>query len=155
MAGHFRSSVWDPVLIISQIITMQSIFYVSLGCWIFITDLIGGTYRSVDQLFSYQILQFKDFHGRLIMAAYVLNALFGAVGLWYIVKRTKQCLDFTATVHLLHLVVCWFYNGAFPYTLSWWLVSIICIIIMTVLGEFLCMRTELKAIPLLGPKADL
>ncbi len=79
-----------------------------------------------------------------------------ALGLWYIVRRTKQCLDFTATVHFFHFIICWCVNGYFPNTVSWWLVTTIAIIIMTVLGEFLCMRTELKAIPLsMAPKVDL
>ena len=52
MAGHFRSNVWDPVLIISQIFSMQSIFYVTLGFWIYVLDLIGRFDLSLEQLFS-------------------------------------------------------------------------------------------------------
>jgi hypothetical protein len=119
-------------------------------------DFIVGSERSLEQLFGYQVLQFKALHGRLLLGAFVLNALTGAIGLWYVVKRTKQCLDFTATVHFFHLLACWVFNGWFPNTLSWWLVNVVCTIIMTVLGEFLCMRTELKAIPLsMGPRVDL
>lgn len=156
MAGQFRSSVWDPILILSQIAAIQGAFYVSLGFWIFIMDYIVGTYKSLDQIFGYEELQFKEFHGRMIMGAFVLNAFTGAIALWYVVQRTKQCLDFTATTHLFHFIVCWAYNGAFPTTISWWLVNIVDIIIMTVLGEFLCMRSEMKAIPLsMVPKVDL
>ena len=54
MAG-FRSTVWDPVLISAQIVTMQSIFYITLGSWVFVMDYIGGTYRSLDQLFGYSV----------------------------------------------------------------------------------------------------
>ena len=61
MAGHFRSSVWDPVLIVSQILTMQSLFYLCLGGWIFVVDFICGSPRSLDQLFSYKV----KFMGRL------------------------------------------------------------------------------------------
>ncbi|XP_013404457.1 protein SYS1 homolog [Lingula anatina] len=155
-AGHFRSSAWDPFLIIAQIISMQSAFYVGLGVWIAMVDFVAGADRSLEQFFKYEELQFKEFTGRLIMGAFVLNSLTCALGLWYTVKRTKLCLDFASTVHLIHLVVCWGYNARFPYTVSWWLVNIICIVLMTVLGEFLCMRSELKAIPLgMGPKADL
>jgi len=152
--GGFRSSVWDPILIVSQILTMQSVFYVTLGSWVYVMDCIADTYRSLDQLFAYEALQIKQFQGRLILIAYVLNAFTGALGLWYIVKRTKQCLDFAATMHLLHLIVCWAYTSHFPWTVTWWMANTVSIIIMTVLAEFLCMRTELKAIPL-GPKADL
>ena len=99
------------------------------------------------------------------MTALVLNALTCAVGLWYVVKRTKQCLDFAATAHLIHLVFCSFYSGALPYAPSWWVAQILCVSLMTVLGEYLCYTTEIKAIPVsigglasslgVGPKSDL
>jgi len=157
--GGFRSSVWDPCLIISQIVAVQSVFYLTLGSWIATMDYIGGWNNTLDKVFGYESLQVKQFHGRLVMIAFVLNALTGALGLWYVVKRTKLCLDFAVTVHFFHLIACWMYNSHFPTSMSWWLSNVISIIIMTVLGEFLCMRTEMKAIPLggalRGPKADL
>lgn len=156
MAGQFRSSVWDPVLIIAQIMTMQSIFYVGLGAWVCVLDILLGTNRSLEQLFGYEATQFTDVQGRFLMVAYLCNALTGSVGLWFVVQRTKLCWDFSVTAHLVHLVICWIFNGWFPNTLSWWLITVISVIMMTVLGEFLCMRTEMKAIPIgVGPRADL
>lgn len=85
-----------------------------------------------------------------------LSLLSRAIALWFIVCRTKQCLDFAATAHFLHLLICWHYNSHFPATLSWWLLNAACVTIMCVYGEYLCLRTELQAIPLsVGPKADL
>ena len=79
-----------------------------------------------------------------------------ALGLWFIVCRTKQCLDFAVTLHCVHFFVCWIYNGHIPHTASWWILNLVGVTLMTVLGEFLCMRTEMKAIPLsMGPKVDL
>lgn len=54
MAGQFRSSVWDPVLIVAQIITLQCVFYVGLGLWVCMMDFIAGTNCSLEQLFSYE-----------------------------------------------------------------------------------------------------
>lgn len=156
MGGQFRSYKWDPVYIVSQIISMQCIFYVGLGLWIFIISLSTKSYVSLEQIFGYEDIRFKEFHGRLLMFAFILNSVACAVGLWLIVKRTKQCLDFTTTVHFIHLLICWLYNSHLPNSLSWWLLNIVCISLMSVIGEFLCMRTELKAIPVyLGPRVDL
>lgn len=80
---------------------------------------------------------------------------FSALGLWFIVRRTKLCLDFAFTTHFVHFFFCWIFSGHLPQTLSWWIINIIGIAIMTVVGEFLCMKTEMKAIPLMGPKTDL
>ncbi|ETE72281.1 Protein SYS1-like protein, partial [Ophiophagus hannah] len=49
-----------------------------------------------------------------------------AIGLLYFIRRGKQCLDFTATVHFFHLLGCWIYNGYFPTALTWWLTCPIC-----------------------------
>lgn len=156
MAGQFRSNVWDPALIVSQIIAMQSQFYVFLGLWSYILNLIGKFDTSLDQVFTQTDLDVLEDSGRLNVIALLINSLTSALALWFVVQRTKLCLDFAVTTHLIHLIGCWIFNGHFPATLPWWVINIISIALMTVTGEFLCMRTEMKAIPLsMGPKADL
>ena len=79
-----------------------------------------------------------------------------ALGLWFFIRRGKQCLDFTVTVHFFHMIGCWIYNAHFPGALSWWLVNVACMALMAVIGEYLCMRSELRAIPVnSGPKSNL
>ncbi|XP_050715522.1 protein SYS1 homolog [Eriocheir sinensis] len=156
MAGAFRYKIWDPPLIISQIITMQAVFYVGLGIWVASLDLFTGHHRSLDSLFKYQELQVKEVHGRTVMAAFILNALTSSLGLWKVVQRTKQCLDFTVTAHVIHLCASWWYNGHLPSQPSVWLLNLVTITLMCVLGEYLCMRTEMQHIPVLGSsKVDL
>lgn len=156
MAGGFRYKIWDPPLIISQIITMQAVFYVGLGIWVASLDLFTGHHRSLDSLFKYQELQVKEVHGRTVMAAFILNALTSSLGLWKVVQRTKQCLDFTVTAHVIHLCASWWYNGHLPSQPSVWLLNLVTITLMCVLGEYLCMRTEMQHIPVLGSsKVDL
>ncbi|KAG8519700.1 Protein SYS1 [Galemys pyrenaicus] len=142
MAGQFRSYVWDPLLILSQIVLMQTVYYGSLGLWLALVDAL--------------ILGFSTPPGRLSMMSFVLNALTCALGLLYFIRRGKQCLDFTVTVHFFHLLGCWFYSSRFPSALTWWLVQVVCIALMAVIGEYLCMRTELKEIPLnSAPKSNV
>ncbi|CAG2103417.1 unnamed protein product [Medioppia subpectinata] len=148
MSGHFRYTQWDPQLIISQIITIQSLFYTSLGVLIYISDCITGHSPQLNHLFNYQELNFKSSHGRLIILSYFLNALFGALVLWHLVQRAKPCLDFSVTTHLIHLVICWVFSGHFPSSMWWWIVNILSVTITCVCGEFLCLKTELKSIPL-------
>ena len=79
-----------------------------------------------------------------------------SLGLWYVVQRTKLCLDFSCTVHLLHLVGCIWWNLSLPHTLTWWCINLVCLTTMCVSGEFLCMRTELRTIPVsMATKTDL
>ncbi|CAF87640.1 unnamed protein product, partial [Tetraodon nigroviridis] len=103
-----------------------------------------------------QVLGFATMQGRLSMMAFILNSLTCALGLWFFIRRGKQCLDFTITVHFFHLIGCWIYNAQPPAALSWWLVNVACIALTAVIGEYLCMRTELRAIPVnSGPKSNL
>ena len=55
MASGFRPNVFDPVLIIAQIIALQCLYYVSMGLWITLSDIIGGVQISVDQIFDYKV----------------------------------------------------------------------------------------------------
>ena len=64
-----------------------------------------------------------------------------------IVERAKKCLDFVATLFVLHVVLCSMYSG-FPTELWWWLSMFGSALIMTLLGEFLCMRHEMREIHL-------
>jgi hypothetical protein len=156
MAGQFRYTVWDPFMIISQILTLQCIFYVSLGLWLSFFDLVAGNDKSLDQIFKYQELQFSSFNGKIVGVAFALTALNCALGLWYVVQRTKLCLDFSCTIYFLHLAACIIYNGSIPTTFSWWLINIVSTMILCVTAEFLCMRTELQSIPVnMAPKTDL
>jgi hypothetical protein len=60
-AGSFRYTVWDPIMIIAQMATLQSLYYVSLGLWIFIFDILQGSPRSIDQIFMYQVRKEKTY----------------------------------------------------------------------------------------------
>lgn len=54
------------------------------------------------------------------------------------------------------MIGCWIYNAHLPAALSWWLVNVACMALMAVIGEYMCMRTELRAIPVnTAPKSNL
>ena len=55
MASHFRSYIWDAVLIVSQIVLMQCIYYSFLGLWMAGVDSLVQINHSLDQIFSYQV----------------------------------------------------------------------------------------------------
>lgn len=55
MTASFRSNVFDPLLVVCQIIAMQCFFYVSLGFWLVLANLLAGLTHSVDQFFDYHV----------------------------------------------------------------------------------------------------
>ncbi|KAN0027497.1 hypothetical protein ACTFIU_010452 [Dictyostelium citrinum] len=65
----------------------------------------------------------------------------------YIVERSKKCLDHSATVTFIHFIIVWIVSG-FPKTVVWWAIQLIGMVLMAMIGEYLCMRKELMDIPL-------
>ena len=55
MSGGFRANIFDPVLVVAQIVAMQCSFYTFMGLWIVLSDLIGGIQPSVDQILDYRV----------------------------------------------------------------------------------------------------
>ena len=55
MAGGFRANIFDPLLIVAQIVAMQCSFYAFMGLWILLADVIGGIQPSVEQVLDYRV----------------------------------------------------------------------------------------------------
>lgn len=55
LTGQFRSTNWDPILNVSQIVALQACFYVSLAAVIAFMNLLVGSSRSLDHLYKYQV----------------------------------------------------------------------------------------------------
>ncbi|XP_030374541.1 protein SYS1 homolog [Scaptodrosophila lebanonensis] len=157
--GTFRNTQWDPILLTSQIVSMQCCVYFTLGLLIFIANYLAGDNYTLDNIFEYHEIHIYDVGGRLVICAFILNSFLASLALWFIVRRAKLCLDFSCTFHLLHLIICWWYNRSFPANVSWWLLNVITATIMCIGGEFLCLQSELKEIPVgyaaLNQKSDV
>ncbi|PAA57917.1 hypothetical protein BOX15_Mlig027514g1 [Macrostomum lignano] len=151
----FRASGWDPALIIAQIIAMQSLYYFCLCIWTLATNLFVMQSPSLSQIFSFAYLRFRDTPGKLSVLTCLLNSFTLSAGLLFVVRRTKQCLDFSVTVFVYHLLFTCIYNRAFPTNFVWWLTNSVAAVITTVLGEFLCLRAELQDIPVHTARIDL
>ncbi len=54
MSG-FRYQKWDPLLIISQIISIQTLYYLGLGFWVLIITFAVDRVPSLDYIFSYEV----------------------------------------------------------------------------------------------------
>ena len=82
-----------------------------------------------------------------VIVSFLANAIAGAGFLCIVVERAKKCLDFTATLYIVHFFVCLFHSGL-PANVEWWVLHLTGLVIMAVLGEWLCMRREMRDIPL-------
>ena len=144
---------FDPLLIVAQIGSMQALWYLDYGFWVFLLNALSGkpvNAVGLHHLLSHEAVRITPYVGGWItIVAALLNALAGAAFLCVVVERAKKCLDFTVTAHFMHLCSCSLYDGL-PDHWEWWAVNGMSVVLMALLGEYLCMRRELQDIPLFG-----
>ena len=149
--SSFRPAMdFDPTLIVGQIAALQTLLYIDLGVWMLVLNGLAGrsvTTIGLELFFSYRSIRLSYTGGWISFAAFFLNALAGGCFLCIIVERAKKCLDFASTAHFVHLCCCTMYDGL-PSSWEWWAVNFMSLIVMSLLGEYLCMRREMRDIPL-------
>ncbi|EPS74473.1 hypothetical protein M569_00284, partial [Genlisea aurea] len=143
----YGAAVWDPWLIVAQIVCLQCLFYLGFG--IFSTVLVGSRVAkmSLVYFFDYAAVNASSITGWCVLISFFLSSLLGAFFLVYLVERAKKCLDFVATLWIIHLFLCTSYGG-WPSSLTWWIANGIDLAVMALLGEYLCMKREMREIPI-------
>ncbi|XP_042480058.1 protein SYS1 homolog [Macadamia integrifolia] len=143
----YGALVWDPWLILSQIVCLQCLYYITLG--LFMSILVGTrvSRMSLIYFFDYSTLTTSTVTGWCVIASFLLTALPGAFYVFHLVERAKKCLDFSATLYIVHVFICIIYGG-WPSSITWWVVNGTGLAVMALLGEWLCIRRELREIPI-------
>ncbi|KAI8329636.1 integral membrane protein S linking to the trans Golgi network-domain-containing protein [Chlamydoabsidia padenii] len=146
MSSSFRITAWDPILIIAQIFSLQAIYYTTLSILLWVTLSLSGMAFTLDAIFQTTLLQTDNVFGWTMGLVLIVNAFVSIPLLVVIVQRAKLVLDFVVTLHGFHLVGCWLHGHRFPSTPTWWLVHFGAVLVMTLGGEWACMRYEMKPI---------
>ncbi|GAA5812589.1 hypothetical protein MFLAVUS_006046 [Mucor flavus] len=146
MASSFRASKWDPILIIAQITSLQSLCYILYSIILYIALTLTGTDASLDLIFSDKEIRTDTGFGWSLIIVWVVNACLSIPILMLIVQRAKQILDYVLTFHFFHLICVWKISHHFPTGTSWWVLQVVNIVIMTFGGEWACMHREMKPI---------
>ncbi|KAF4372450.1 hypothetical protein F8388_027123 [Cannabis sativa] len=143
----YGTVVWDPWLIVAQIFCLQCVYYLTLG--LFLSILVGFrvSRMSLVYFFDYATLTASTVTGWCVIASFLLSAIASAGYLVFVVERAKKCLDFSVTVFIIHLFICIVYGG-WPSSVTWWIVNGTGIAIMALLGEYLCIKREMREIPI-------
>jgi hypothetical protein len=145
----FYHSIWDPGLIISQILLLQCVFYFSLGFWLILFQFFFHSNALLFQLFSDSALNLSSFtHSLPTFLSFLLTLPLISYCVFLVVGRAKKCLDFCFTLYALHFLLCRVSENAWPTKWEYWLFHILSLIVITLASEFLCIQQELKWIPL-------
>ncbi|KAK8608469.1 hypothetical protein V6N13_023892 [Hibiscus sabdariffa] len=143
----YGAVVWDPWLIVAQILCLQYLYYLTLG--VFLSFLVGTrvSRMSLVYFFDFATVTTSTVTGWCVTTSFLLSSIAGAGYMLYLVERAKKCLDFSATLYIIHLFICIMYGG-WPSSITWWVVNVTGVAVMALLGEYLCIRRELREIPI-------
>ena len=141
----------DPVLIVFQILALQCLYYAALGAFYICCHLLYGMPLHMDRFFATaKTLDFRSTSSGLELLGVLAGGFAGAGLLCVVVEKSRKCLDFAVTMHACHLAACLAYSELELPHWTWWLCHGSALVVMIVLGEYLCSRRELQDIPLAG-----
>ncbi|CAN7000053.1 unnamed protein product [Brassica oleracea var. botrytis] len=143
----YGTAVWDPWLIVAQIICLQCSFYLSLGVFMILFLGLRVPRLSLVYFFDYATLTTSTLTGWCVIASFLCASLAGAVHMIFLVERARKCLDFSATLYIIHLFFCILYGG-WPSSMAWWVVNGTGLAVMALLAEYLCIKREQREIPM-------
>uniref|UniRef100_A0A7N2LNG8 Protein SYS1 homolog n=1 Tax=Quercus lobata TaxID=97700 RepID=A0A7N2LNG8_QUELO len=143
----YRAVAWGPCLIVAQILCLQCLYYLSLG--VFLTFLVGTrvSRMSLVYFFDYAAVTTSTVTGWCVIASFLLSSFAGAGIMLHLIERAKKCLDFSATPYIIHIFICIIYGG-WPSSITWWVLNGTGVAVMALLGEYLCIKHELREIPI-------
>jgi hypothetical protein len=72
--GRGSGSLFDPALTAAQILALQCLFYLFLGAFSMMSDLVFNAAISVDEVFKWSAVTFHTAAGRAIITASLINA---------------------------------------------------------------------------------
>lgn len=134
----------SPSKLFQQILLMQGVFYFIGTILISFTYIMSGQPFTFWLVFSWEPIRFDTTMGWTLAMLWLLDTFFSVLALTVIVGRSKLALDFTLTLHFIHLCVAWIVTRRFPTSWLWWLVQVISILLMVSLGTWTSQWRELR-----------
>ncbi|EWC47981.1 hypothetical protein DRE_02863 [Drechslerella stenobrocha 248] len=134
----------SPVLIISQIMALQTAFYTVATLLLLFTAVVIGARFSLDLPFSWGVVTAENAAGWTVGMVWLLNSLTSVIAITLFVGRTKLVLDFSLTIYFVHLLVTSLYSRSVPASWLWWAVQAASVVITVSLATWLCRKRELQ-----------
>lgn len=145
--SFYGRASFDPLLILSQIILLQSVFYISDLLFLLLFNYATGTSASlVSQMFDPSYTTLRHFPGWITCLSLLLSACGPtAVAFVLLVGRAKRATDFALTLLISHIVAVSVRSGI-PTRAMWWVLNAIAVGGLAIVAEMLSMRVEMREI---------
>ncbi|KAF3915250.1 hypothetical protein ABW20_dc0110244 [Dactylellina cionopaga] len=134
----------SPPWILTQIVILQTAFYAVAGVLFLFTSLVLGSAFSLDLVFSWIPLRADNAIGWTLALVWLCNSLTNVVAITLLVGRTKFVLDFSLTIHIIHLIITSLYSHSIPSSWLWWSVQLGSSIVTISLSTWTCQKREMQ-----------
>jgi hypothetical protein len=131
-----------PLVVLLKIALVQLSFYLILFLSVYSLDLATNEVFWASQCVHSDEYSFTSRRGWVSVGAYAASMIFSCVPLLGIVGKSRDVLDHTFTLNVLHFVVVSVYMRRFPASLSWWVVWGAGLVATSTFAEWLCYRFE-------------
>lgn len=131
-----------PAVVLLKIALVQLSFYGILFLSVYCVDLVTNEVFWASQCVHSDEYSFTSRRGWVSIGGYAAAMVFSAVPLLGIVGKSRDILDHTFTLGVLHFVVVSVYMGRFPASLSWWVVWGAGLLGTSTVAEWLCYKFE-------------
>ncbi|KAI3325531.1 integral membrane protein S linking to the trans Golgi network-domain-containing protein [Xylariaceae sp. AK1471] len=135
-----------PLRILGQIAALQGIYYAVALVLMLFTSLVVGLQFNLDLVFGWASLRGDNTQGWLIGFVWLCCAGAIVVALVVLISRSKLVLDFSLTLHVIHLIIVFLYTGFLPRNVAWWVTMIASGAITVAGGTYGCRWRELRPI---------
>ncbi|KAK0501820.1 integral membrane protein S linking to the trans Golgi network-domain-containing protein [Armillaria luteobubalina] len=158
------NSNWDPLLLISQIVSMQTLHYLTLSLLVPpLLDIFAdpaaleyhGGASNVGMIMDWRQMagvppsgsdtgKVDSRRGWLIAFCWILASFLDTAYLTLLIRRPRLILDFALTLLFNHLVLTTYYAARVPSSGFWWGVVGVGTLGMVVAAEQMCVRREMR-----------
>eukprot|EP00697_Spironema_sp_BW2_P016702 gnl/Spiro4/8093_TR4264_c0_g1_i1.p1 gnl/Spiro4/8093_TR4264_c0_g1~~gnl/Spiro4/8093_TR4264_c0_g1_i1.p1 ORF type:complete len:178 (+),score=45.88 gnl/Spiro4/8093_TR4264_c0_g1_i1:163-696(+) len=139
----------DVLLVLAQIVVLQSLFYIVLGVVLFLVEVLTFfPVTSTAHVLSFSSLRWSESGAFVVFFCFLLAAFLCSWSFVYVVECPRRCFDFASTLYLMHLLLCSIYSSGMGLNWLWVSCMLLCLAITTILSERLCIARKLKDIPL-------
>ncbi|KAI0389944.1 integral membrane protein S linking to the trans Golgi network-domain-containing protein [Xylariaceae sp. FL0594] len=135
-----------PLRILGQIAALQLVYYAAALVLMLFTSLVMGIHFQLDLIFGWASLRGDNTQGWLLGFVWLCCAGAIVVAEVILISRSKLVLDFSLTLHFIHLLVVFFYTGFLPRNAAWWVTMTLSGAITVIGGTYGCRWRELQPI---------
>lgn len=134
----------SPLRILAQILLLQSFYYLSAFVLFYLVAQLNGYEFSAEWVFSWVLVEADNAMGLMLFFLWLFDSLLCVLFVTIIVGRSKLAWDFALTVHIINLIVVYFYSGKFPSSVLWWCLQVLSGTLLVTLSTYSTRWNELR-----------